>query len=319
MILLIPFLTTIPSVIRSQPAEPTLAERLQANLRADRPVQALYQLEALALGQGWTATHLSLAGDLWLELGDVGRAVAYWEAALTPDSDAGLLRKLADGYIRLQQWTEASITLTQLVGAASGDAWAHYQLGLLHSYADPAAAAEHLRAAARNPIYRPVSEALLSLEANADPAVTALRTGLALAANDLWPQAEAAFAYAAALGDPYPEALAYAGLARDQQGKDGGAQIARALALGPQISLVRYLEGLYHRLNGDDAASIAALRLAVMLEPQNPAYAAELGAAYQRSGDFSQAQFWMQQALMLSGGDPRFQDMLDQLNAQFGF
>lgn len=289
-----------------------------ANLRADRPVQALYQLEALALEQGWTTSNLLLAGDLWLELGDVGRAVAYWEAALTPDADATLLRKLAEGYIQLQQWTEATIALNQLLDTAPSDAWAHYQLGLLQSYADLASAAVHLRAAARNPIYQPISEALLNLAVDADLAVTALQSGLVLAANDLWPQAEAAFTYAAALGAPYPEALAYAGLSRDQQGKDGGDQIARAVALGPQIGLVRYLEGLHYRLNGDDAASIVALLLAVELEPQNPAYAAELGAAYQQSGDFPQAQFWLQQALTLSGGDPRFQDLLDQLNAQFG-
>jgi tetratricopeptide (TPR) repeat protein len=281
-------------------------------------VQALYQLEALALEQGWTATNLTLAGELWAELGDLGRAVEYWEAALTPDAGAALVRKLVEGYIRLQQWTEATIALNQLLDTAPDEAWAHYQLGLLQSYADPAAAAEHLRIAARSPIYQPLCEALLALLPSDDPSVTALQSGLVLAANDLWPQAEAAFAYAAALGDPYPQALAYAGLARDQQGKDGSEQIARAVALGPQIAELRYLEGLHHRLNGDDAASIAALLIAVEIDPQNPAYAAELGAAYQQSGDFPQAQFWLQQALTLSGGDSRFEEMLEQLNAQLG-
>src|SRR5450432_347869 len=79
----------------------------------DRPLQGLYQLQADAARSGWTSDNLRLAGDLWREMGDPTRAVAYWEAVAKPD--ASLLHDRAQAYIDLQRWADASDALTHLL------------------------------------------------------------------------------------------------------------------------------------------------------------------------------------------------------------
>jgi tetratricopeptide (TPR) repeat protein len=113
-------------------------------------------------------------------------------------------------------------------------------------------------------------------------------------------------------------ALAYAGLARDRQGKDGGAQIARAVSLDRQNAQVRYLEGLHWRQVGNYQASLSALVQATALDPENPALYAELASAYRLLGDLDAAERWYMQAVSVSNGDPRWQTVLDAFRAERG-
>ena len=78
---------------------------------------------------------------------------------------------------------------------------------------------------------------------------------------------------------------------------------------------MRFLDGLHRRLTGDLTGSLEAFQLAAALDPANPAYAADLGAAYRLLDDLTQAEAWYQRAVTLSGGDPRFQQLLDDFHA----
>ncbi len=281
--------------------------RLQSHYRAGRWMQALYHLEALAAREGWTSDRLRLAGDIWRQMGDPALAAAYWEAAANP----GLARRLAEVYLDLQRWSDAAAALETLLQTAPNDVWGHYHLGLLRAAFDPTAAADHLRRAGA----APVAADLLAALTTAAPDDAPMAAGLTLAENDLWPYAELAFQHAANLQPPYPEALAYAGLSRDQQGKDGSKLIRQAAAAAPSSPVVRYLQGLHLRRVGDLAGSLEALQVAAALAPLNPAYAAEVGEAYRLLDDLGNAQIWLERAVTLAGADPRFRRLLDDFYA----
>lgn len=306
------FLILALALSRQTPAEQDELALIQVNRQQGRPAQALYQLEALAAVEGWTPERLRLAGDVWRDMGDITRALPYWEAASTglPD-DRLIARMLADSYLTLQRWPLAVDQLNRLVQMDFSDAWAHYQLGMLRAAFDPPTAETHLKVAVRAPAYQSVAAALLYVidEHRTDPLI-GMPVGLALADAGLWPQAELAFQNAADVGQSYPVALAYAGLARDRQGKDGSAAIARAVSLGPQDAVVRFIQGLHLRMQNDLTGSLDTLVQAAVLDPDNPAYYAELGSAYRLLGDLENAERWLRTAVEVSNDDPRFQQLL---------
>jgi tetratricopeptide (TPR) repeat protein len=271
-----------------------------------RLVPNLYRLEAQALRQGWTLETMLQAGDRWAQLGDLSRALPYWEAAAELPQAA---LRLAEAYLSLQRWPDAATSLENLLEESPDDPWLHYQLGLIRVAFDPRAAEPHLQLAAQSPQYQPVAANLLRVAGGPENSA-ALRAGLALAGAELWPYAELAFRHAADLGESFAVALAYVGLARDRQGKHGGPWIERALAVDSQDATVRYLEGLHLRQYGDLEGSRDALTLATALEPRNPAYYAELGSAYRLLGDMESAERWLRVAVDNANDDPRFSEML---------
>lgn len=278
--------------------------------------QALYRLEAQAAETGWTAGLARQAGDLWAEAGDVERALDLWAAAQVFDpSDVALARRLAQGDVELQRWPAAVDALERLLVLAPDDVWAHWQLGLLRSGANPPVAEAHLRATMTEPAYQPVALALLNAQRDNDELPPGMAAGLVLVSLELWPYAEVAFMYAADATAPYPLALAYAALTRSQQGKPAEALMQQAIALAPDDALVRYLQGLHLRATGDSLASLEALGLAVTLDPENPAYQAELASAYRLLGRLHEAEYWFEAAVRVSNGDARFQSLLAQFYA----
>jgi tetratricopeptide (TPR) repeat protein len=171
-------------------------------------------------------------------------------------------------------------------------------LGLIRASYDPVSAIDFLRAAA--PTYGASVTNLLPLLAGANEPT---QVGIALAKVEQWAYAELAFAQSSE-----PLASAYRGLARDMQGKDGTRWIETALVLAPENPQVRFLQGLHLRLTYDYAGSLQAMIQAVALDPENPALYAELGRAYQLSGDLLTAERWLKFAVSL---DAQFQPMLD--------
>ncbi len=283
---------------------------VQITSPVEQPVQALFQLEQAAAQSGWTGEAAWQAGQVWKRLGNLSRAVAYWEIASrhAPDN-ADLWRALAESYITLQRWSLASVALTRTAELTPEDNWAHYHLGLLQAAASPQVAVDHLKQIASDSEYAAVVTDLLVVLASDDASMPA---GLTLARHNLWNYAELAFQHTLTFSQPLPEASAYLGLVRDRQGKDGSAAIEQAVSLAPDSALIRYLQGLHLRLKGDNQLSLDAFLRAATVDPTNPAYAAELGTAYQLIGESQLAEDWLRQAVTLSDNDPRFQQLLDQ-------
>lgn len=297
------------SVLASTPPPPA-ASSLVVDLGAHRPMQALYQIEVQATQSGWTADLAKSAGDIWESLDDLPRAVSYWEVALRLNpSDEQLTRRLAQSYLDMERWSQAVIALSSLL-KQHDDNWAHFQLGVLQGVLDSASATEHFQLASRDAQFKSVTAQLIPLLTEPSDLSRSMQIGAVLANAKLWPAAEYVFKYAASLSPKMPLAWAYTGLARDQQGKNGRSQIEQAIALAPNDAQVRYLQGLHLHLVGDDDASLIALQQATILNPLNPAFAAELANAYDRSGDSSKAEYWYKAAVTLSNNDPRFQALL---------
>jgi len=287
-------------------------QRMYDNQMNGRLIQSVYQAESLAAQTGWTSDLARTAGDAWEQMGDVSRALTYWEiASLLEPEDTSITKHLAQVYLNLQRWPEAGDALRRLVERTPEDNWAHYNLGLLQASFDPFTASEHLRLAARELLYRDISFEILSIVGvGTVDAPMAMQVGLAFAGRDLWPYAELAFEQAVALSEPFPEALAYLSLARDKQGKDGSAAIERALTLAPNNPQVLYLQGLHLRTVYSYDGSLNAFVGAMRADPSNPAYAAELSTAYRLVGNLQDAEAWLKTAVALSNNDPRFQDLL---------
>lgn len=303
---------------------PTLAASsvslMNDNLVQGRLMQALYQAEAQAARTGWTPELLTAAGTIWYTSGDPLLAVDYWQAAvqLAPDQ-VSLVRRLAETLIEVQRWPEAVDALNHLVTLTPDDRWVHYQLGVILAASNPPEATIYLQTAALEGAYQETANALLAVMSPTGDADGAMRVGTELAGRNLWPYAELAFTYAAAAQQSFPEALAYIGLARDRQGKDGGEQIAAALRLAPDNAQVMYLDGLHLRTVGDTVGSLDMLLRAAIIEPENPAFAAETGTAYQLVGDLEQAEAWLKIAVTLSGNNPDFERLLTLFYAEEGF
>jgi tetratricopeptide (TPR) repeat protein len=300
-------------VLRQQSSVPTpTTDPILSNRRDGREMQALYHIEVQAAQSGWTFELARTAGDIWRSLGDMSNAVAYWEIALTfAPSDANLTRQVAQAYIDLQEWARAANTLERLVTIAPDEVWGHYQLGLLRAPFDSETAISHLQIASLSPNFIVVSQALLTvLQENGSDPLLAMHVGMALGEQGLWAYAEIAFAHAADLFAPFPEALAYTGLARDWQGKDGSTWIEQAVELAPENSQVLFVQGIHLRLIGDLRGSLDALLLALSLDAGNPAICAELAETYRQMGDLASAGFWFQQAVQFSNNDPEVQRLL---------
>ncbi|MBK8021449.1 MAG: tetratricopeptide repeat protein [Chloroflexi bacterium] len=275
-----------------------------------RLFQTLFTLEQEAADAGWLPDRAELAGRVWWELGNPREAVSYWQMA---GSSTSVRRRLAEAYLELGEWGFASDTLKLLdvdMVDASLRAWSVMQLGLIHAAADPQAARAWLeRAAAAETGYSDSLDALIdTLSVSSNP----VRIGMALAHMGLWSFAEHAFADA-----PFdPVALAFTALSREMQGKDGTSHLRSALELGAGDSQVHYIEGLVYRQRLEYEDSLSAFIQAVALHPDDPALYAELGTAYQLTGDLVSAEHWLQMAADLSGDGSRYADRLEELRTE---
>lgn len=277
----------------------------------ERPLQALYLLESAAVDEGWTADRALRAARIWQALGNPANAAAYGEMALAA---GGTDRQaLAEVYIEMGDWSRANDVLERLIAStdeASTISWASLQLSLIRAGSHPEEALAQLeRAIQLEPGYAASMSSLLdTLTVTSNPT----RIGMTLVQMNLWTQAERAFSYA----PDDPLALAFTGFVRETQGKNGAAYLRAALDLSPDDAQVRLVEGLYYRQRGDLQPSLDAFARAVALDPDDPALYAELGTAYQLTGDPVTAEHWLQQAIDLSDGDPRYEAMLEQIRTE---
>jgi tetratricopeptide (TPR) repeat protein len=286
-------------------------KRIQGDLHG-----ALYYVQAAGAANGWTPALHEMAGDLWRRMGATREALPHYEAA-AQDNNPNTLRILADMYLKTGQPAEALQTILKLLQLIPSDAWANYQAGLLLAPSDPRRARDYLSRVVLDDSYAGIAQPILTLlREQPDDTFISFRVGAALAQAEQWLYAELAFQYAADINYPYPEALAYVGLMRDFQGEDGGDEIAAALAMRPNNSTVRMVDGLHRRAKQEYDGSLIALSGALALDPRNPALHAEVATAYQLLGRYDQAEYWYRSALTLSAADPDFKAALDAFYTQ---
>jgi tetratricopeptide (TPR) repeat protein len=297
------------------PVLPTLADpnsplnsRVQFYRSRGALQAALYEVESSARTNGWSAALHQQAGNLWRDMGDADRALPHWQAAvrLTDVPPAESVRRLADYYLQQGNIPQAWHYTNRLLQLAPGDNWGLFHAGALLAVSDPVQARDYLRRSVFQRAYAEPATVLLQALDTRPPGMDATygkRIGAILAHQKLWALSEHAFRYTAMAYYPAPEAMAYVALMQAEQGKRGQAWLDAALALAPADANVRYVEGVYWRVQNDLDKSRDALELALSLNPDNAFLLAELGLTEQLQGNLTRAESLLQEALRVSRDD----------------
>lgn len=197
----------------------------------------------------------------------------------------------------------AQTHLTEQLLETPDDALANLRLGLLMLPA-PDAFLYLERAAA---IVGPIQAAAASLYGVVQLADYAPRdVALRLLEIEEWPLAEYFLTQQITLDNLDALSYAYRGFVRDQQKRDGLSDIQTALALDPGLAIGYYMQGLHHRTREAFDLSLQSFMDAALLDPDNPAFAAEVAEAYRLNGDYEQAEEWFVRGTALADGDARF-------------
>lgn len=266
---------------------------------------------------------LSAESERQAALGRSDAAAAYLHAAAGQADTEALWRQAAQRHCQRGEWQSAREALEALLRLRPGDPEAAYWLGVILAPYAPRQAFDSLgQVPLDDPEYGTGAESLrtaLSDSQLGTPVMQAFAVGEALLRLGHWAQAEQAYDLAAILSPDFPQAWAYLGLAQARQGKDASLALDRALALAPGDGLVLYLSGVAARIEGNGAQALAVLLEAQRQAPDNPAYAAELGYAYQASGDLAAAEEWFRRALQLAPEEPGFLKILALFYADEAF
>jgi tetratricopeptide (TPR) repeat protein len=303
------------TALEAQPGNRTILTRLvDTAFTAHRPDLAMLYLRQIAAQSGWTPKLRQQMADALILLDDPQQARIYLLSALTgARQDIPVLRKLIDYSLADRDWASATATLTQLIAIDPGDDRALYQLGLLLAPTNSSTGLAYLQRAAVDPQYRPAAVAVemaLAAHGTDEPAELSFQIGLALMGFRAWPYAEHALSVALERGTKNPAALAFLGVAQDQQGYDGWTMIDRAATIAPDDPMVNFAVALHWRLGGDAQKALTALARAQALAPTNAGIAAEIGLAYQMLGRLGDAAVWLNKAVTLAPGDPGFRTLL---------
>jgi tetratricopeptide (TPR) repeat protein len=104
-----------------------------------------------------------------------------------------------------------------------------------------------------------------------------------------WDLAAEAYRQAVNADEENAEALAWLGEAEQQLGRDGRAELNKALSLDYRNPIVHSLSGLYWLRQGQPGIALAEYKLAAIYDPNNPAWQLSIGEAYALNGDLQAA------------------------------
>jgi tetratricopeptide (TPR) repeat protein len=257
------------------------------------------------------------------QLGNLASVIATCEEGLDLYDSASLYRLLAFAHRSQKNWALEKDALENQLRLSSGDAYAHYRLGLLLSLDDPDRAFAVLRLAA-------------SLDPQVDSAVQTLHTALTLSANQTtasdakvtigralglvqeWDLALLAFGQAVELDPNHAEAWAWLGEAKQQTGQSGSVELDKALSLDRASVNVRALRGLYWNRLGKYEQALAEYLLAAGIEPENPRWQASIGEAYAHLGKLPEALMAYQRATELAPQEAAYWSLLAVFCAERG-
>jgi tetratricopeptide (TPR) repeat protein len=287
-----------------------------------KSASAMYQqaFEKNALSpEGWAAW-----GDVNYLNGDTARAVEIWNQALSQEKSSNrLYLRLAQAAQEAEDYTSAAGYLQTYVTTQPEDASAHYQLGLLLTLTNPERAAAELILASQldlrfDPAAQALRDALRLAALSGAPSEKFVVIGAGLGAVEEWKLARAAFDSAVRADDSNAEAWAWLGEANQQTGREGSAELDRALALNPNSSVVRGLRGLYFQRSGNYRDALTEFQVTASLEPQNPARFVSLGEAYALTGDLIRALEAFQYATTLAPQDAAYWRALAEFCGRYG-
>lgn len=246
-----------------------------------------------------------LGHSYWIS-GDRDLALSIWEGGLEryPHyyefySRLGMAYREKGEFAAERYAIENWLTQERVSGVSSdylgtSSAAFHYRLGQLLSGSDPERALEEfLLASSLDPEFGPAVETMrttinmASLEADQSGKLVITGRGLGLVGE--WELAMSAFREAVVADDQNAEAWAWLAEAEQQLGRDGRAELDRALSLERTSPVVRSLRGLYWSRLGRGDQALAEFLLAAEYDPDNPTWQISIGEAYALRGDLQAA------------------------------
>jgi tetratricopeptide (TPR) repeat protein len=219
---------------------------------------------------------------------------------------------------------ERAIELTSMLMKFQPDEPRHQlQLALLHTLQAPEQAVEELRQQldqplAQEPLLVDLIGAIEQAAVEAEPAYTYAQIGQTFLQHRRWLEASQAFQQAVDLDPEYFEARAYLGLALERSGRaeQGLAELEQAQNQAPAAALPAFLLSRYWLQQGQAQRALELAQIASRVEPENPAYTAQLAGAVSASGDLQQAQTLYEEALQQSASQSDFQLLLAEFMIQ---
>jgi len=266
-----------------------------------------------AFQKGENAGGLTSAGkiawsDALISGGDVESAKQLLRESGTLQNDPVNFMQIISLQRRIGDVFGAEATLLSAYQAYPDNEEIAFQLGLMLSTTQPDSAIQFLskpKNLGQNE--RLLREALLStIQATATSESSGdrfLQIGQVLSTYGEWDAAAQAFTSTLANDPDSFIALAYLGEAKQQIGKSGSEEIARALELAPDNDIVNGLAGLYYRRQEKYELSLIYLDKAARLNPEASVWLIEKSRTYEQMGDLENAYKQLINAVSLTPGD----------------
>jgi len=296
----------------------------QAALEAALPERAVDHLRAAEAMLTPDPIRICQQGLALAMLGDVQGAADSWETGAAACYDQpDIVRMIAEQALASGDRETALDSLERLTVLEPANPTTHLHLGLALATRDPEAAVGSLRLADEltdggSAAAREMMRVIQQASREDDLAFTLASVGQSLGEMGEWRLAAWAFREAITLYPPYVEARAYYGLALDQSGSDGLAQLQSAAEFSPQNPLPRFFLGVHWRARGEPQAAVVELLVAAELDPANPSIAAELGGAYEDLGEMTSALAAFQYATDLAPRQAGFWRLLAEFSLRNG-
>ncbi len=297
------------ALYRVAEAEPWRKELWQAAgqnaLQAGNLEMAVEALERARAEGSISPDGLVALGDAYLQQGESADALQAWKAAIR--TGAPITEAYDKAYHQQRQAGDligARLTLTEWLGRMPEDADPLYESGLLLAVMQPDQALPLLlEAAQRDPERAARVETLrkgLNLAAvQGDPVAARMQVGRSLGTLGEWDLAQVCFEEAVQLDPGYAEAWAFLGEARQQIGREGYADLERAVSLSPDSVVVQALLSVYYRRQGEPEQALPYLEKITEAEPDQALWQMELGNTLAETGDLVAALPYFQKAVQL--------------------
>lgn len=270
------------------------------------------------------APEWAVFGFAYMGLNRPQEALARWQEGLAHHPEALVLYEtLAVHYRETDALALERETLEQYIALGGQNPYEYYRLGMILCLEKPERAVRLFTLAANaNPDYKAAAATmraaldLAARETDASKRLVIIGRGLGLV-NE-WRLAERAFRQAVAADGDNAEAWAWLGEAEQQLGREGGAELERALSLQPDNPVVHSLRALYWTRQGQPQQTPDEYRLAAKTDPSNPLWQVLLAESYARLGNLPPALEAYQRAVELAPNEAGYWRLLAVFCAQYG-
>lgn len=294
-------------------------EAAHAAFNAGDPKAVIEYLEPPGTFSRLNPDDLLLLGDSYYQSGDTAKAEATWRSIADQGNSVQAVQRLADLFLEQKDYALAASEMQNLLALNPADIILYYRVGLLYATSDPLKALPYLAQAvdldtsnAKNAqsLYDKIRTANLSDQ----PAFTQLASGRQLAEMGEWALAAEAFKHAVALDPGYADAWAFLGEAQQQlrrqdvglSPKAGLPELEHAVQLDRSSVLANTFMGLYWERQQDYSQAQYYLGQAITNSPDDPILYTEVGNILSKAGDLPAAQSAFEKAITLAPQDPLF-------------